>query len=132
MQARTKHTPCLLAAGGAGGGNLQPIPDQQVWVWIEGAADKVTKRCFFASNMADVFKIDTSVIPEFNKHALIEKLVQGLPDFQGKWTNVCTVVMAFAPGTYSRREHANKALAKTSIADYPSRKEVHITSNNVS
>jgi hypothetical protein len=40
--------------------------------------------------------------------------------------------MAFAPGMYSNIANAKKALMKTSIADYPSRKEVQKARNNVS
>jgi hypothetical protein len=113
------------------GGTLLRIPDQEVSVWIDGAAGKVTKHFCFANDMADVFGIDTSVIPDFDEGALIEKVVQGAPDVQGKW-NVCSVIMAFAPNLYSRLDHAKRAIAKTSIADYPSRKEVQMMHANVS
>jgi len=144
------------------GGNMQPDAEQEMSVWIEGAggsgsgdissgsmqpdgqvaeqqvaeqqvatAVEVKKHLCFAKDMADVFGIDTSKIPNFDEGALIEKIVQGAPDVQGKW-NVCSVVKAFAPNLYLRRDNVQKALAKTSIADYPSRKEVQVTRNNVS
>ncbi len=94
-------------------------------------AVEVKKHYVRAIDVADVFGIDTSKIPDFDEGALIEKVVQGAPDVQGKW-NVCSVVMAFAPGMYSKPANAKHALAKTSIADYPSRKEVQITRDNVS
>jgi hypothetical protein len=65
MQARAKPTPCLLAAGAAGGGTLQRIPDQELSVWIEGAAAKVTKAYFLAIDMAEGFGIDTSDVDNF-------------------------------------------------------------------
>jgi len=111
--------------------SLDPKADQQISVVIEGAAAQVTKKFYFANDMADVFGIDTSVIADFDEGALIEKVVQGAPDVQGKW-NVCSVVMAFAPTRYSKPANAKRALAQTSIADYPSRKEVQIARNNVS
>ncbi len=130
MQARKKLTPCLLAAGGAGGGTLQPNTEQELSVLIDGVAATVTKGCFFANSMAIDFRIDTSVIPNFDKGALIEKLVQGPPDVQGKW-NVCTVLMAFAPGRYAHKKSAKLACFRTRIADYPSRKELLMNSTYV-
>jgi hypothetical protein len=125
MQAVSISLAPLLAAGG---GTLQPIPDQEMAV---ATAVEVKKDYVRAIDMADVFGIDTSVIPNFDKNAVIEKMVQGPPDVQGKW-NVCSVVMAYAPGMYSKPANAKQALAKTSIADYPSRKEVQIARDNVS
>ena len=118
----------------AGDGTLAPgtkLADQEMTVDIGGAPDKITKRFCFANDMADVFGIDTSVIAGFDKNALIEKVVQGPPDIEGKW-NLCTVMMAFVPAQWKARRHAVEALSKTSIADYPSRKELQITRNNVS
>ncbi len=109
----------------------QPIADQEMTVDIEGATNKITKRFFPAKDMADGFRINTSVIADFDEDALIEKLVQGPPGFQGLW-NVILVMMAFAPNLYSKSANAKKALAQTSIADYPSRKEVHTKHYNVS
>jgi hypothetical protein len=94
-------------------------------------AVEVKKHYVRAIDVADVFGIDTSVIADFDEGALIEKVVQGAPDVQGKW-NVCSVMKAFAPNLYSQPQNARKALVKTSIADYPSRKEVHMKHNNVS
>jgi hypothetical protein len=128
MQARTKLTPFLLAAGGAGGGTLQPNTEQEMAV---ATAVEVKKDYVCAIDVADVFGIDTSVIADFDEGALIEKVVQGAPDVQGKW-NVCSVMKAFAPNLYSRIDHAKRAIAKTSIADYPSRKEVQMMHANVS
>jgi hypothetical protein len=84
-----------------------------------------------AGDVADVFGIDTSVIADFDEGALIEKVVQGPPDVQGKW-NLCSVMMAFAPGKYGLKKSATLAVKQTSIADYPSRKEVQTTHYNVS
>ena len=106
-------------------------PDQEMTVYIGGAPAQITKRFCLAGDMAEVFGIDTSVIAGFDKNTYIEKVVQGPLDIEGKW-NLCTVMMAFAPGMYSKPAHAKEALSKTSIADYPSRKELHITRNNVS
>jgi hypothetical protein len=153
MQARAKLTPFLLAAGGVGDGTLQPMADEQVadeqvaeqqvaeqQVAEQQVADQemavataveVKKHYVRAIDVAEGFGIDTSVIADFDEGALIEKVVQGAPDVQGKW-NVCSVVMAFAPNLYGQSCHAKRALAKTSIADYPSRKEVHMKHNNVS
>jgi hypothetical protein len=118
---------------GATAGNAvqQPIADQEMSVVIEGATHKITKRFFPAKDMADVFRINTSVIADFDEDALIEKVVQGPSFFQGLW-NVILVMMAFAPNLYSKSANAKKALAKTSIADYPSRKEVKMMHHNVS
>ena len=118
----------------AGDGTLAPgtkLADQEMTVHIGGAPDKITKRFCFANDMADVFGIDTSVIAGFDKNALIEKVVQGAPDIEGKW-NLCTVMVAFNPTTWKERKYATRALAKTIIADYPSRKEVQMAQNNVS
>ena len=107
------------------------IAEQQMTVYIAGAAAKLTKRVYYAKDVADVFAIDTSVIADFREHATIEKVVEGPPDMQGKW-DLCSVMMAFAPSLYSRRDNAKKALAKTSIANYPSRMELQIPRHNVS
>ena len=109
----------------------QPVADQEMTVDIEGATHKITKRFFPAKDVADVFKINTSVIADFDEDMLIEKLVQGPLGFLGLW-NVILVMMAFAPNLYSRPDNAKKALAKTRIADYQSRKEVKMMHNNVS
>jgi hypothetical protein len=106
------------------------LADQETTVHIGGAPDKITKRFFFAHDMADVFGIDTSVIADFDKNAVIEKVVQGPPGVEGTW-NLCTVLMAFAPTLYSARRNAVRALAQTSIADYPSRMEVQMARDNV-
>ena len=62
---------------------LEIAQDQEMTVHIGGAPDKITKRFCFANDMADVFGIDTSVIADFDKNALIEKVVQGAPDVEG-------------------------------------------------
>ena len=111
--------------------SLHPKEDQQISVVIEGAAAQVTKKFYFANDMAEGFGIDKSKIPDFDGDAVVEKIVKGPPGFQGLW-NVCLVIMAFAPGQYSHLNSLRKALAKTSIADYPSRKEMQITRDNVS
>jgi hypothetical protein len=84
--AQTVQQPCLSLD------QQSLMSDQEVSVWIEGAAAKVTADFCLANSMADVFGIDTSVIADFDKNAVIEKVVQGPPDVQGKW-NVCTVMM---------------------------------------
>lgn len=103
----------------------------ETWKLKGGVPDKITTCFCFAGDMADVFGIDTSVIADFDKNAVIEKLVDGPPGFQGLW-DLCTVMQAFAPGMYSKPAHAKTALAKTSITDYPSRKEVQVKNINVS
>jgi hypothetical protein len=107
---------------------LRVLPE--ITVYIGGAQDKITKRLFFANDMAYVFGIDTSVIVHFNKNSVIEKVVQGPPEFEGKW-DLCTVIMALASGKYSLKKHATEALKKTSIKDYPSRMELQMKHNNV-
>jgi hypothetical protein len=104
---------------------------QAATVFIGGAPAQITKRFCFVGDLADVFGIDTAVIAGFDKNALIEKVVQGPPNVEGKW-NVCTVMEALAPGMYSNPAHAKTALAKTKIADYPSRMELEIKNTNVS
>ena len=106
------------------------IDVRQMTVYIGDAPAKLTKRVYHAKDVADVFKIDTSVIADFREHAIIEKVVEGPPDVEGKW-NLCNVMMAFAPSLYSRPDVAKKALAKTSIANYPSRKELQTQHYNV-
>ncbi len=91
----------------------------------------VSKRFFVAKDMAEGFGIDTSAIAQFDKNALIEKMVFGPSDVLGKW-DLCAVVMAFAPTLYGLKKHATEALKKTSNADYPSRIEVQMPHNNVS
>ena len=131
------HAPVPFAPGAAGAEQAvapqpgAPKPEQKMIVYIGGAADEITTRFDFAINVADVFGIDTSVIADFDQGALIEKIVLGAPDVQGKW-NVCSVIMAFAPNLYAKSANAKKALAQTSIEDYPSRKEVHMKHYNVS
>ena len=120
----------LAAAGDGTLASGTKLADQEMTVYIGGAPGKITKRFCFANDMADVFGIDTAVIAGFDKNALIEKVVQGPPDIEGKW-DLCTVMMAFAPGMYSKPANAKRALAQTSIADYPSRKELEIKNKNV-
>jgi hypothetical protein len=109
----------------------QPMPDKLTTVSIWGREAFVTKRFFVAKDMAEGFGIDTSAIVQFDKNALIEKMVFGPSDVLGKW-DLCAVMMAFAPTMYSERRNAVRALAQTSIADYPSRMEVQMAHNNVS
>jgi hypothetical protein len=109
----------------------QPMPDKLTTVSIRGREAFVTKRFFVAKDMAEGFGIDTSAIAQFDKNALIEKMVFGPSDVLGKW-DLCAVVMAFAPTLYGLKKHTTEALKKTSIADYPSRIEVQMPHNNVS
>jgi hypothetical protein len=106
-------------------------PDQEVTVNIDSAQTQITTSFFFAGDITDVFRVDTSDIDDFDKNAVIRKVVQGLLDVQGKW-DLCTVMMAFDPSKWRFRRNAVRALAKTSIADYPSRTEVQMAHNNVS
>ena len=106
------------------------MADTEATVSIRGSYAIVTRRLLLAKDMAEGFGIDTSAIAEFNKNALIEKLVEGPPDVLGKW-NLCTVMTAFAPTQWKDRRTAVSTLAKTSIADYPSRMEVQMAHNNV-
>ena len=107
------------------------MADTEATVSIRGSYAIVTRRLLLAKDMAEGFGIDTSAIAEFNKNALIEKLVEGPPDVLGKW-NLCTVMTAFAPTLYLERRNAVRAIAQTSIADYPSRIEVQMPRDNVS
>ena len=107
------------------------LADQEMTVHIGGKPDKITKRFFFAHDMADVFGIDSSVIADFDKNAVIEKVVQGPPDFEGKW-DLFTVMMAFAPRMYSNPDNVKKALAQPTNEVYPSRKELAMKNKFVS
>ena len=107
------------------------IDVRQMTVYIGDAPAKLTKRVYRAKDVADVFKIDTTFIADFEENAIIEKVVVGPPDVEGKW-DLCSVIMAFAPTLYSKPANVKKALAKTSIANYPSRKELEIPRYNVS
>ena len=119
MQARAKLAPCLR------------IPDQELSVWIEGAAAKVTKAYFIAIDMAEGFGIDTTDVDNFDKGAVIEKVVQGPPEFEGKW-DLCSVMKAFAPNMYTRPHSVKRALARTSVTEYHSRRELQMKHvNNV-
>ena len=109
----------------------QPMPDKLTTVSIRGREAFVTKRFFVAKDMAEGFGIDTSAIAQFDKNALIEKMVFGPSDVLGKW-DLCAVMMAFAPTQWKDRRTAVSALAKTSIADYPSSMEVQMAHHNVS
>jgi hypothetical protein len=135
QEVRTKLTPRLLVA--AGDGTVHAMAQkhlhrpQEIMVFIGGAPEQITKRTCFANDMADVFGIDTAVIAGFDKNAIIEKVVQGPQGFESMW-NVCTVMMAFVPTTWKERKYATRALTQTSIADYPSRKEVQMAHYNVS
>jgi hypothetical protein len=137
QQGRTKLTPFLLVAAGDGTVHAmaqKPIaqkPDQQMTVYIGSAPAQITKRFCFVGDMADVFGIDTAVIAGFDKNALIEKVVQGPQDIEGKW-DLCSVMMAFAPRMYGDPASAKRALAKTNTTDYPSRKEFEIKNKFVS
>jgi hypothetical protein len=108
-----------------------PRLDEVVTVLIDGAPARITQKFYFAGAIADVFKVNTSVIVDFDDDTVIEKVVDGPQGFQGQW-NVCTVMTAFAPTLYSARKNAMRALAQTSIADYPSRMEVQMPRDNVS
>jgi hypothetical protein len=134
----------IEGAGGSGSGDInsgsmqpdgqvaeQQVAEQQVAEQQVATAVEVKKHLCFAKDMADVFGIDTSKISDFDEGALIEKIVQGAPDVQGKW-NVCTVMTAFVPTQWKARRNAVSALAKTNIADYPSRVEVQMAHYNVS
>jgi hypothetical protein len=132
QEGRTKLKPRLLVA--AGDGRLLPMAQkqlhrpQEIMVFIGGALGQITKCTCFAGDMSDVFGIDTAVIAGFDKNAVIEKVVQGPPDIEGKW-NLCTVIMAFFPLQWKPLMYQVVPLAK--IADYPSRKEVHMPRDNV-
>ncbi len=127
-EGRTQLTQRGLAAGDSSRSSTRA--PHIMTVYIGGAPEQITKGFCFAGDIADVFKIDTSVIADFDKHAVIEKVVQGPPDIEGKW-NLCTVMMAFAPGMYSKPANVQRALAQTIIADYTSRKEVQMPRDNV-
>ena len=108
-----------------------PWRDKVLTVNIDGASAQITQKFYFAGAIADVFKVNTSVIVDFDEDAVIEKVVDGPPGIQGEW-NVCTVMKAFVPTQWKFRRNAVSALAKTSIADYPSRIEVQMPRDNVS
>jgi hypothetical protein len=97
---------------------------------IDGATALITRRYCYAGDLADVFKIDTTKIVNFHKNAIIEKAFVG-PHFKEMW-KVRTVLMAFAPTTYSRPDAAKRALDRTTNADYPSRMEIEIKNQFVS
>jgi hypothetical protein len=118
-----------LAPAGAGAGASSELPEI-VNVNIDGATALITRRYCYAGDLADVFKIDTTKIVNFHKNAIIEKAFVG-PHFKEMW-KVRTVLMAFAPEDYSKGDAAKRAVAKTKIADYPSRMELEIKNINVS
>ena len=99
--------------------------EHEITFYIGGAQEKITQRLFSANDMAYVFGIDTSVIVHFNKNSVIEKVVKGLPELEGKW-DLCMVIRAFGPGKYCVKKHATEAAKKTSIKDYPSRIELQV------
>ena len=88
---------------------------------IDGAPAQITRRSCSAGVLADLWKIDTTKIANFDRKAIVEKAFVGQL-FKEMW-NVCTVIMAFAPKHYSRPADARRALAQTREADYPSRME---------
>jgi hypothetical protein len=59
--------------------------EHEITFYIGGAQEKITQRLFSANDMAYVFGIDTSVIVHFNKNSVIEKVVEGPPELEGKW-----------------------------------------------
>jgi hypothetical protein len=108
-----------------------PWRDKVLTVNIDGASAQITQKFYLAGDMADVFKVNTSLIVDFDDDNVIEKVVDGPQGFQGLW-NVFRVMQAFAPTLYKHPQHLNRALIQTSIADYPSRIEVQMTHTNVS
>jgi len=111
-------------------GNGQLI-DKVVTINFGGASAQIAQKFYFAGDIASAFKIDTREIADFDENAVIEKVIDGPLGFVGIW-NAVMVIMALAPTLYSRRDSAIRALAQTSIADYPSRKEVQIKKQRVS
>ncbi len=109
------------------------MPDKEMTVYIGGAPTQITTSFFYAGDLADTFKIDTTKIPKFNWNAKIAKIVNGPPDLQGKW-ECCSVMQAFDPTRWKVKKTALNALAsnKLSIEKYPSRTEVKIAHHNVS
>jgi len=111
--------------------NSEPVRYQNSTVYIDGAKVQITKKFFFAGDVANILEIDTSVIPDFKKKAVIERVVHGPLGLIELW-NVLMLFMAYAPTLYSRRDHAMRAISQTTVEDYPSRKEVKATHCNVS
>jgi hypothetical protein len=97
---------------------------------IAGAPAQITRRSSSAGDLADLWKIETTEIVNWDRRAIVERAIVG-PPFKDLW-NVGDVMKAFAPTLYSHRRNAQRALAQTSIADYPSRMEVQMAHHNVS
>ena len=102
------HETDTALASRAGNGTLATctkLADKYWIVCIGGVPDAITTSFCLAGDIAKVFGIDTSVIADFDKNAIIGKVVQGPIDVQGKW-DLCTVMMDFAPGKYGLKKHA--------------------------
>jgi hypothetical protein len=106
-------------------------PEREIAVFIGGAPTQITLHICLAGDLADTFKIDTTVIPKFKRNAEIHKIVHGPPDLQGKW-DLVSVMRAFNPTTWNAKRSAVRALAKTNMEIYPSRTEVQMVHYNVS
>ncbi len=93
---------------------------------IDGAPAQITRRFCHAGDLADVWKIDTTEIVNWDRKAIVERTIVG-PRFKDLW-NVCTVMSAFYPTKYSRINAAKRALAKMTITGYTSR--MHLETKN--
>jgi hypothetical protein len=93
---------------------------------IDGASPQITRRFCHACDLADVWKIDTAEIVNWDRKAIVERTIVG-PLFKDLW-NVCTVMSAFYLTKYSRIDAAKRALAKMTIAGYSS--SIHLETKN--
>jgi hypothetical protein len=155
VQRRSKLAPVVPSASAAASGaglppGLQPVVEADEesasppasaevpelpeivrrWPAVGEVAVVMTRRSCLAGDLADLWKINTTKIANFDRKAIVEKAFWG-EEFNEKW-NVRDVVMAFAPDQWKNRRHAVEAVAKLSIADYPSRIEVQMAHHNVS
>ena len=103
---------------------------KQMTVYIGGAQTQITQHCCLAGDLADTFRIDTTVIPQFQRNAEINKIVHGPPDLQGKW-DLVSVMKAFNPTKWTEKRSAVRALAKTNMEIYSSRTELQMRHYNV-
>jgi hypothetical protein len=97
---------------------------------IASAPAQITRRSCFAGDLADVWKIETSDIVNWDRRAIVERAIVG-PPFKDLW-NVCTVMTAFHPTKYSRIDAAKRALEKMTMVGYASRMNLQIKNINVS
>jgi hypothetical protein len=103
----------IVQAGAAGAAGAAPAaepeqqaiapraapPEREMAVFIGGAPTQITVHTVLAGDIADTFRIDTTVIRKFQRNAVINKIVHGPPDLQAKW-DLVSVMKAFNPAAW--------------------------------